>query len=620
MNNGSRGHCAMIFSDLRWHLCAIWRLDANYIHAYLLVSDKSSEFSLHEFSHILDEKSNKVVFVSVYGFDTDDEATDPRNLAFLNSIDGCWNIGVRPTTIWLPLPAMQVSYSKDGGLTSKPRGRPTILARSGSKKRKRGNRKRSRLGNQRHKDSSQFVKYPIWLYKHKKDLDVEALTIYVMKSDCDNCFLAKLARRKKQEENSFLVLKVLRQKSPVDDDPEGPFRVVDFCVVRKSDIASLNGLNRDGVLSYLASHETFQLLDFKSNTYPVRFVLFPDINEPRIRAIKGINSRYFNGTTFYYEFSRHSMASLPGVGISVWDHLDSAPSIFDWKDARMIQDSFGDFFGSRSSVPCGGVNGYLGPRLSHRPLPTPGVGPGTVYTASYHRQYFDHDHYQTALVKRVEQASEIVLEVPRKHNSLYRSFVDLDTCSRTIWTQGQMPNRSTMKVSTDNVAVPCKGIVVTHPFLGFYNSVHFDHCDSLSINEYNPWFKDLESFMELPGYRKLKEVESLIGIGLPTTCGYNIPREGNLHAYFCQMMFCTSLSNGAVHHFFGWSMPHCTAVPCATFLDDQFKTLNDSNEEKQRLVLAWGKSGGSGHAQGRNARTPRFSAVETVENPTVTTF
>jgi hypothetical protein len=266
----------------------------------------------------------------------------------------------------------------------------------------------------------------------------------------------------------------------------------------------------------------------------------------------------------------------------------------------MIQDCYGNFFGNRTSVPCGGMNGYLGPRLSHRPLPTPGVGPGTVYGSDYHRKYYDHDQHQLSLVKRIENAADIILQVPRLHNRLYSSFVKLTTCSRTIWTQGQYPKRNIATISAGNI-ISRRNESVSHPSIGFYNSVHFDSVDSLKQSDYNPWFEDIEQFKEIAGYQKLKCVESVIGIGLPTTCGYNIPSPIIPDAYFCQMIFCTRINNGSVHHFLGWTFPHCTAVPIASLSNGHIMTENCSTtSEHVSLVLAWGKSGGGGHAKARN--------------------
>lgn len=90
----------------------------------------------------------------------------------------------------------------------------------------------------------------------------------------------------------------------------------------------------------------------------------------------------------------------------------------------------------------------------------------------------------------------------------------------------------------------------------------------------------------------------MIGFGLPTTCGYNLishtGKEKDIEGWFLMGRIAVPLVEGAVHHFLGWSFPHCTSVPYIR-TSNKILTLNLLDEES--YVVAWGSSGGSKHAK-----------------------
>jgi hypothetical protein len=266
MNNGGRGHCVMVLSDFRWRLFAVWRLEATYIHGYNLVTSTTNGIKLNEDVLPLNNET-KVIFVSVYGFQTEDEASDPRDLVFLNPIDGCWNVGVCPTTIWLPLPAMQVTCTKEGSIQTLPRSKPSTtfilypisLPKVGTtKKRKRGTKHRG--GSLRRKIKTKFANYPSWL-QIPPDLDVPTLTIYIKKSDINQCPLSNLANEKKKGDHLYLLPKLTEVCSCSPFKKGNLFHPVEFYLVSKPEIASLNGLCPDAIAKLLINNQTVQQRD-----------------------------------------------------------------------------------------------------------------------------------------------------------------------------------------------------------------------------------------------------------------------------------------------------------------------------------------------------------------------
>jgi hypothetical protein len=133
--------------------------------------------------------------------------------------------------------------------------------------------------------------------------------------------------------------------------------------------------------------------------------------------------------------------------------------------------------------------------------------------------------------------------------------------------------------------------------LGFFNKPHCDKNDLVPAPTYSPWFDAIEKHSKSHGYVKLREIEELVGIGLPTTVGYNIEGPEEVCAHFAVGDFCGGLHDGLVHHFFGWAVPHASCVP-VIFKDQRIITVNDKNEVPS-FVLAWGSSGGPSSAANR---------------------
>ena len=98
---------------------------------------------------------------------------------------------------------------------------------------------------------------------------------------------------------------------------------------------------------------------------------------------------------------------------------------------------------------------------------------------------------------------------------------------------------------------------------------------------------------------KAKEIRSLVRIGLPTTCAYNIICDSSLQdttslsSHFIMFDFAMPLGNKKVHKFFPWTFFHWTALPILIFNDGRVHVSNDeAKAEHCAVVLAWGDEGG----------------------------
>ena len=128
---------------------------------------------------------------------------------------------------------------------------------------------------------------------------------------------------------------------------------------------------------------------------------------------------------------------------------------------------------------------------------------------------------------------------------------------------------------------------------------HFDRCDKILSEIYESWFHECDkpSDKQSAGCKKLREMEKLVGIGMPTSCGYNFHGKGStIFAHFVCAGFVTPITEESVHHFHGWSFGHCTAVAVAVQQNVVQTTNVGRKDEDCVFVGAWGRSGGSQHA------------------------
>jgi hypothetical protein len=174
-------------------------------------------------------------------------------------------------------------------------------------------------------------------------------------------------------------------------------------------------------------------------------------------------------------------------------------------------------------------------------------------------------------------------------------FVGYDTCDRTIWTQGISCWNTTALTAhgmIKNKQKKSKGSPI-----GFFNRPHYDKGDIVPESIYAEWFDAIKKHTKAHGYKKLRHVEEVVGIGLPTTYAYNLVGPSDITAYFALADFCGLIREGLCHHFYGWAIPHCTCVPVVRS-DTGLITTNDKTETPS-FVLAWGRSGGAANAANR---------------------
>ena len=126
--------------------------------------------------------------------------------------------------------------------------------------------------------------------------------------------------------------------------------------------------------------------------------------------------------------------------------------------------------------------------------------------------------------------------------------------------------------------------------------------------------KDINSLFELlkegsAVHQYIKRLKDRYGLGMPSTCGYNIvgvQNQEQMVGYFTQAHFSVRLHHCHVHHFLGFlaHFPHCTEVPFLLYGDamDSCMVQNHSNSENDfRNIIAWGAFGGTPEYRRRRA-------------------
>jgi hypothetical protein len=146
--------------------------------------------------------------------------------------------------------------------------------------------------------------------------------------------------------------------------------------------------------------------------------------------------------------------------------------------------------------------------------------------------------------------------------------------------------------------------------IGYVNSLHEDTCDLIKKNLVSSFIekficqvrssKKMSASTKSKLIKKVKEIQSLVGLGFPTTCAHNIicnkilDKKASLSSLFIMFDFAMTLSHKIVHNFFGWAFTHCTALPMMIFYNGSVQLSNDdADDEDCVVVFAWGINGGS---------------------------
>ena len=221
---------------------------------------------------------------------------------------------------------------------------------------------------------------------------------------------------------------------------------------------------------------------------------------------------------------------------------------------------------------------------------------------------------------KVSHGAECVRKRSIALNPGYIRLVGHHCCARQLLTSGVAKPKAADAEGHATLEKPMnmpgskKGRKLVVNTLGYVNSLHYDLCD-LIIKSLVPLYiarfvREVKSSKRyLPSEKKklinkVQEINSLVGIGLPTTCAHNIicssklPEVASLSSLFIMFDFAMTLGHKTVHNFFGWSFVHCTALPILIFHDGTVSISNDDNEEEHSVVvIAWGNNGGSKESQ-----------------------
>ena len=334
-------------------------------------------------------------------------------------------------------------------------------------------------------------------------------------------------------------------------------------------------------------------MDYSS--LPIRIFLNPweDLMKLAVQHPEG----YDTDLKMVRYISNQSSLTIPGVLISTWKVDIQIQNQFNVQDARHIQDRFGSFFGSRPSVKSRGINGYLGSRFSSMSNITPTHGPSTLFKASYFRSSYDKDHLHYHLQGKLHNSAQRIIQLSKKFNNYYISFVGDKTCKRLIVTSGSK-ERSSRQLTQNGHLVQRKE-ALAGKYIGFFNTYHIDSSDIVTSSTiWKKYYQKIDRYSNTLGYNKIMDIYKNLNFGLPTTCGYNklsvTGNEKKIEGWFIVGPLALPIENGAVHHFLGWTFPHCTTVPYLR-RDGKIYTLNTKDEET--YIFAWGSSGGRAHAE-----------------------
>ena len=166
------------------------------------------------------------------------------------------------------------------------------------------------------------------------------------------------------------------------------------------------------------------------------------------------------------------------------------------------------------------------------------------------------------LQKKLINAANAVSRIGCKANRTYQTFIGHKTCDRLIWTQGVLKRTVTGMSAAGTIVTKTKK--TDSPPIGFYNSPHYDDMDRIkdSTEISYPLFEAIKDYKETNGYKMLKKIEKQIGLGLPTTCGYNIiARAPNMMKSILTFVRCFSALNLSMEEFIISLVGHFLTAP-----------------------------------------------------------
>ena len=440
-------------------------------------------------------------------------------------------------------------------------------------------------------------------------------TIYVKKSHKNTC--AEICKKHKLKKSFYIVV-----PSPIFDVKEenwivlsSGFRycyrehfIIDvryFSVMKKlNHITQLHKCLSDNCVGRV---NLIQPCDCRNT----RFCVVNSCQFKSIRKEDGIETMSTNNNLYLYEYSNRASWRLPGCVVSSWETEHKLPE-FDMKEVKNLFRAVKKGT-KRRCTQNKGIYLTLGPRLSHRPKPNPVIQEeNKLHFSDFYRQEWKCQESMYLLRSKLCHAGECVRQRSVALNPGYMKLVGHYCCARQLLSSGvcKFKEDQCRDESMDTSAKGKKGNNVEDNPIGYVNSLHDDTCDLIQ-KEYVPLF--MERFISLvrssKNYsagtkskliKKLKEINSLIGLGFPTTCGHNIicneslEKVAKVSSLFIMFDFAMTLSHKTVHNFFGWAFVHCTALPMLIFHDGSVQLSNDdADDDHSVVVFAWGNNGGS---------------------------
>ena len=304
-------------------------------------------------------------------------------------------------------------------------------------------------------------------------------------------------------------------------------------------------------------------------------------------------------SNFLYQVSRTPTVELPGVCVSCWKPCQPI-DFFTMDDLVLSSSIYGKGHGDRHICANVGGNLYEAERRSTQQSPNPehGRGPNLLFS-HYTRKDWCCSERQFRLAAKIRNSATRTVGLFDDIFDNFLTFIRPKTSSLFIWTYGSKDggHRIVRKTSEGNQRPKykvCRDRVLN--FLGFANTPHVDG-DQMRESDSDRWMNGLATGSTIHNY--VGKIRSMFGLGVQTTCGYNvvtdsIANQDHLLAYFCQGQFAVPIRDCSAHLFFGWAIPHCTAIP-VVHLDGCYHVNNDDLEDPV-LIGGWG-SGSNGGGQ-----------------------
>ena len=623
-----RGHTCMVFQNNTWKLFFVWSasmIHCGYVIGYIYTGNPISPDDITSLS--LSKKDKYFCWVNLFkGWF---QQRHFKEFTFsVKVIDGYYFGDHTPSQMYLPLPNLQLmSYQKKysqnafkimikekgirteglnnlGYDVSSMIGSPdTMIVESSRNKTKRGGGKKL-----------------CQIFRTNTTLTLPYMTIF-LPSNYEVPYKQFL-------ESSELILAIPYAESARIIENH-PFCTVDYALIHQSNVNRLNGLKHHQYNQVLDVVKEFKFSLYQpTNHLPTRFCIMceSEFNTMKEHLKLYCWDQHKSNTTnkdkhccdlkivdnipghspFLYGVTNKPNIVLPGVCVSMWRKSNNIQDV-STKVTDAVEECFGRGFGDRSCAPCLGINAYFGNHYNKRVIDRPETEPGTRFLDHYSRQTNKHQELLSICQKFIINQAYNVLQATRTMNHNYMLFVGYDTCNRIIWTQG-IDTKGKTQNQPNHRNQPC---------ISFSNKIHVDKCDVVKSEQSEQWFRLLEAKknekckndtqIEAANHviKKFKEIESLFGIGLPTTCGYThvISDENDIvevNSTFVLMNFSMPITHKQIHHMYAWTFPHATALTTVITSDSRVLVYNGSKQRNYVNIAAWGNCGGNKHAVKRN--------------------